>query len=340
MNASTIVVGAGISGLACAGALARAGRDAIVLERSRGLGGRCATRRIEGQPVDHGVAFLHGSDPAFLEALADVDPAEPLAGWPRRVQGEGPPCLPRAFGPGETRLAYASGITVFPKALARGLDVRRQAAVTSFQDIRGGVAVELGDGPPVLARDVVLAVPAPTARRFLTPLMARDRGTRAAGALLDSVGSQACLTVLIGYSLAGPAPPWDVLYPSDSDVVQTISHDSAKRAVKSFRVFVVQARPSWSRARLEEDEAVWSGALLREAGRLLRGRAEEPSFVVAHRWRFARTDGGTALSRPLLLRRPGGGRIVVTGEAFTPGGGIEGAWLAGLAAARRLVAEE
>jgi phytoene dehydrogenase-like protein len=49
-----VIVGAGIAGLACARELASCGREAVVLERSRGVGGRCATRRVNGQPVDHG----------------------------------------------------------------------------------------------------------------------------------------------------------------------------------------------------------------------------------------------------------------------------------------------
>jgi len=72
------VIGAGISGLTLARALRAAGRSAVVLERSRGVGGRCATRRIDGQPVDHGVAFLHGRDPRFLAELDAVTGATPL----------------------------------------------------------------------------------------------------------------------------------------------------------------------------------------------------------------------------------------------------------------------
>ena len=46
------------------------------------------------------------------------------------------------------------------------------------------------------------------------------------------------------------------------------------------------------------------------------------------------------MSRPLSSRVRGGGRVIVAGESFTPGGGIEGAWLAGNASARRLLEEE
>ncbi len=80
MDTDIIIIGAGITGLSCARRLRQAGVPALVLERARGVGGRCATRRVEGQPVDHGVIFLHGSDPDFLAALDEVENASPLPG--------------------------------------------------------------------------------------------------------------------------------------------------------------------------------------------------------------------------------------------------------------------
>src|SRR6266516_3159744 len=100
-----VVVGAGVSGLACASALSASGKRVVVLERARGVGGRCATRRVEGQPVDFGVAFFHGRAPGFLAALEAV-PSSALPGWPRDIHGAGSPCQPEAFAPGERRLAF------------------------------------------------------------------------------------------------------------------------------------------------------------------------------------------------------------------------------------------
>ena len=56
--------------------------------------------------------------------------------------------------------------------------------------------------------------------------------------------------------------------------------------------------------------------------------------------RFARADRGSEMTRPLSLRLPRGGRIIITGESFAPGGGVEAAWLAGNACARRLIEED
>jgi predicted NAD/FAD-dependent oxidoreductase len=339
-EADTVVVGAGIAGLACARALNEAGRPPIVLERSRGLGGRCATRRVAGQAVDHGVAFLHGSDGAFVDTIRAAGGPTPLDGWPVKIEGSGPPCLPKAFEPFERRLAYADGVTVFPKHLAHGLDVRLETPVASLSAASAGIHVHALDGASWLASSVVLAVPPPTALRLLRSLRCENPEAAAVGAVLGMIGSQSCLTALAGYPLDVNRPSWDIGYPDDSAIVQLISHDSSKRTGARYVVLVAQARPCWSRVQFDEPEGAWTAELIRETARLVGAWAETPSWVQAHRWRFARSDRGSEMSRPVSLRVPGGGRVIITGESFVPGGGIEAAWLAGIASARRLLEEE
>jgi len=54
VNTDTIIVGAGLAGLACARELARAGRQAIVVEVADRVGGRVATDTVDGFRIDRG----------------------------------------------------------------------------------------------------------------------------------------------------------------------------------------------------------------------------------------------------------------------------------------------
>ena len=47
-----VVVGAGISGCVCAYELSKAGHEVVVIEKGRGVGGRMATRRMQGARID------------------------------------------------------------------------------------------------------------------------------------------------------------------------------------------------------------------------------------------------------------------------------------------------
>lgn len=330
-----VVVGAGIAGLSCARAAASAGLRTVVLERSAGVGGRCATRRVEGQPVDHGLSFLHGSVAEFLEALDTVD-ATPVTGWPSRVRGTGAPCQPAAFAAGERRMAFAEGLSVFPKFLAAGIDVRKNQTVLDVAERGAAAVVRLEGGRELIAERVVLALPCEQTNLFLVSLGGDDREVGAARRLLEMLGTRPCLTLLAGYPAARPAPDWDVWYPEDSKVLQMLANDSSKRRDPNYRVLVLQAHARWSDEHFDSEPAEWSGLLLAEAARLAGGFVSQPLWQQTHRWRYARSAGNGELSSPLLLRLPGGASIGLAGEFFEPGGGAQAAFLSGRALASRL----
>ena len=336
-RADVVVVGAGVSGLACARALAAGGRVPVVLDRARGVGGRCATRRLEGEPVDFGVFFLHGRDPAFLAALREV-PATRVEGWPRRVHGSGRPCHPDSFAVGEERVAWAEGVTAFPRHLAAGLDVRLEAEVASLDVVRGQLRVTTRAGGALEARDVVLALASEQAQQLIAGLSSPTPGVASARAVLGSAFSEASLSLAALYRPGTTPPPWEVAYPEDSRILLAASHDSSKRVAPAFLAMVFQARPRWSREHLEDDG--WPDLALAEAARQLGPWVASPLHVHPHRWRYARADPSAELAGPMVLPMPGGGRLAICGDRFAPGGGVEAAWMSGNAAGRRLAATE
>jgi renalase len=329
-----IVVGAGIAGLACAREASARGLSPVVLERSRGVGGRCATHRLDGQPVDHGVPFLHGSESEFLAEWERVD-AERIVGWPRVLRGEGPPCQPNAFAPRERRVAFAAGISSFAKHLARGLVLRLGSRVAGIGVGTGGIRVTLEDGDVLEARRAVLALPVEQARAHLASLPDPAVAVRAVAHLLAPIGSRPCLTVIAGYPGDAPVPDWELWHPEESKVLQTLVHDSSKRKEPRRRVLVLQAPPCWSRQHLDLPPEEWTAEVVREAGRLAGDWAARPEVTRPQRWRYARADGGSELSLPVLLDLDGA-TLGIAGECFAPGGGTQAAYLSGVALASRL----
>lgn len=321
-----LVLGAGVSGLACAGALAREGAVVAALDKGRGVGGRAATRRLDGQPVDHGVPFLHGRDPGFLAAL-DAVPATRVEGWPTRISGTGPPCNPAAFDGRRParRLAFAEGLTALPKALAAGLDLRTGRRARRLDREGAGWSVEDEAGELHRASALVLALPVEQAAALLPP----SEELSSTRALLGLVSTRPCLALIAAYE--GPDDPLEaeLWLPEASEVLQLVSHDSSKRPQPRRRVLVLQARPAWSAARLEAPEQELVSALLAEAARLLGPWAASPALVQLHRWRYARVQSGDTFLAPYLTTLPGGARLGLCGEAFHPDAGVEGAFLAG-----------
>ena len=160
-----VVVGAGVAGLACARELARRHVPAVVLDRSRDVGGRCATRHVDGRAVDYGTFYLHAKPGGFAAVLDELDPAGRIAGWPSRVREPKLACQPDSLLPGSVRQAHRDGVSVLPRHLARGLDVRLGQEVTAIEEdgprlrlrLAGAGALEAGAKAASLARASVAA---------------------------------------------------------------------------------------------------------------------------------------------------------------------------------------
>ena len=339
-----IVIGAGISGLALAREARSRGLAPVVLERARGVGGRCATRRIDDQPVDHGVAFLHGRTPRFLEALDVVPDVSRISDWPRVRKGTGVPCQPQAFDGRERRVALAGGVSGFAKCLAGGLDVRLEtnvealvAVVEPGSPVGRRWEVRLASGGTLQARALALTMPVPSASALLQQMEPRVPAVTALLPLLGLVQTLPCLTVIARYPAGTPAPAWEISLPRDSAGIHAILHDSSKRAPGSRLILVIQARPGFSRSHLDDPVESWTRALLKEAASFHGEWIERPELVQPHIWRNARVAVGSELAGPVAVRLDGGAVLGVAGDGFHAAGGVEGAYLSGMALAERFL---
>jgi len=146
-----------------------------------------------------------------------------------------------------------------------------------------------------------------------------------------------CLTLISGYAPEALRPDWDVCYPDPSDILQLISHDSAKRGSPSQPVLVFQCRPGWSASHWDDEPRDWTETVLGEAQRICGDEVGRPSWIDTQRWRFARLSEGESLRGPLMLRMAGGAHIGIAGEALDEDGGVQAAWRSGRRLASRLL---
>ena len=76
------VIGAGMCGISCASYLQKNGFEVTVFEKSRGIGGRMASRRINEQvSVDHGAQYIKPYSKNFLHFLEETVRAGFASSW-------------------------------------------------------------------------------------------------------------------------------------------------------------------------------------------------------------------------------------------------------------------
>ena len=76
-------------------------------------------------------------------------------------------------------------------------------------------------------------------------------------------------------------------------------------------------------------------SLLGEVAALHGAWAASPDAVQTHIWKHARVVSGSELAQPVIIQMESGPVLGIAGDGFHPAGGVEGAYLSGLALAAR-----
>jgi len=132
------IIGAGITGLHLAQTLQRCGFKSVLFEKSKGIGGRIATRRIDDLGFDHGAADL---DPSvlFQSYLGNYGITLPVQG----------------------------GMNQIAKKMAQGLEILKESKVIRIIRKDQVYHLETENGPTYHAHHVVVTAPLPQALELL-----------------------------------------------------------------------------------------------------------------------------------------------------------------------------
>ena len=265
-----VVVGAGLAGVACAVGLRAAGVPVRVLDRGRAVGGRMASRRLAGRPVDLGAAYFTVRDPGFAEVVGRWRTAGLARPWTSELAVLGDAGRDRSSGP--VRWAAPGGLRSLVTDLATGLDVELDHEV---RHVGPGPVV---DGEP--ADVVVLAMPDPQALRLV------DAGSAAADQLTGREW-RPVIAVAAGWE-ARRWPALPAAFVNDNPVLSLVADDGDRRG-DAAPVLVLHSTADVAR----EHDAAPDGAVAPMLGMLrdLLDVDAAPSWTHAHRWRFAAPAG-------------------------------------------------
>lgn len=323
------VIGAGIAGLACAGALQQAGHRVQLFEKSRGPGGRMSTRRDEaaGWQCDHGAQYFTARDPDFRAELQRWLAAGAAALWTPRLSVIGEADRHRREA-GLERFVGLPRMTAPARLLAAELALNTGCTITALQREPVGWRLHSAEQGLLAARfdALLLALPAPQAGALL-----RTAAQEELAALADSVRMRGCWALMLRYP-AALALPFDAAF-VNSGPLRWVARDSSKpgRPVGSGpETWLLHAEAEWSEARLAWPADAVAAELL-QAFAALGAPAPAPGAWTAHCWRYA--DTLTALSLGSVWRAEAG--LGLCGD-WLNGGKVEGAWLSGRALARQL----
>ncbi|SDI67072.1 NAD(P)/FAD-dependent oxidoreductase [Pseudomonas panipatensis] len=324
MSAPIAIIGTGIAGLSAAHALRDAGQDVQLFDKGHGSGGRMASKRSEAGALDLGAQYFTARDRRFLDAIqkwreagwvAEWDPA--LYQYRDGVLSPSPDEQPRWVG-----TPRMSAIT---RALLHGLTVTFSCRITEV--FRGEQHWQLQDaegqnhGP---FSHVLIATPAPQA----AALLASAPKLAAAAA---SIAMEPTWAVALGFAETLQTPVQGC-FVQEGPLTWLASNRCKPGRDTHMDTWVLHASSSWSRQHIDMPKEAVIEHLRGNFAEMIGCAVPAPVFALAHRWLYA---------RPLEAHQLGALAdadlgIYACGD-WCLSGRVEGAWLSGLEAARRLL---
>ncbi|MFJ9991591.1 NAD(P)/FAD-dependent oxidoreductase [Pseudomonas putida] len=324
MTVPIAIIGAGIAGLSAAQALQKAGQNVHLFDKGHGSGGRMASKRSDAGALDLGAQYFTARDRRFVEQVQQWV----AAGWVEQWK-------PQLYN-------YRDGeLTPSPDEQTRWVGVPRMSAITRglLKDVtvnfgcriaevfRGKQYWHLQDtegcshGP---FSQVVIAVPAPQA----TPLLA---ATPKLAAVAAGVQMEPTWAIALGFQ-APLDTPMQGCFVQDNPLDWLARNRSKPGRDEHLDTWVLHATSHWSRQHLDLPREEVIEQLWGEFAELVGCVVPAPTFALAHRWLYARPVGnhewGTLADADQGLYACGD---------WCLSGRVEGAWLSGQEAARRLL---
>jgi len=317
------VIGAGLAGLTCARTLADHNINVTVFEKSRGFGGRCATRRDGVWRFDHGAQYFTLRDERLVPLMHAWQQQGVIAKWQgalgvREASGWQPASA------ATQRYVAVPGMSALGRHLANDLDVQCGTQVAVIKREGRGWRLLSDVGADLGAYDTVLVcVPSPQAGVLLEDI-APSLAAQAAEAVMHP--TWATMLVL----RERPGLRWDGAFINDDATLGWISRDASKPGRAAHETWVLHATRAWSVQHIGDDAARVATAMV-DAFAAIAG-AVEPVHAVAHRWLYALPDPVTRESA-LFDASLGLG----AGGDWCGGPRVEGALLSGFALAGRVM---
>jgi renalase len=293
MQKHVAVIGAGIAGLACASALCAAGHCVSIFEKSRGPGGRMATRWLDrdcNPPLgfDHGAQYFLADNPAFVEVLAQAQKQGFAAPWTGQVVNLAygqvnphPSSTPRWVGrPGMASLLRYL-FTQLPLAVVQSTQWESRIVGLVHDGQHHTLRIQRSDGQLKTIEGfdaVVCAIPAEQARDLMADY-APDLANQAA-----RVQSSVTWSVIVAFDAPLKAE-FDGAFVVDNPL-GWICRDSSKPGRATGERWVLQATADWSRLHQENSPQAVAAMLLEVFGSVI-GERIEPTLVAAHRWLYS-----------------------------------------------------
>ncbi|WLR57877.1 NAD(P)/FAD-dependent oxidoreductase [Guptibacillus hwajinpoensis] len=263
------IVGGGIAGTLAARKLTEDGINVLVLDKSKSVGGRLATRRIGDGRADHGAQFFTVRTDQFQQFVDEWEQNQWISRW---------------FGDKHARYKATNGMNQLVKNLASGVPHQLNSKVERIERAEEEYVVISEEGERVQASLVILTPPAPQTLQLLeaSDVQLSDQSLQSLNQITFDPAIVGLLTLKKEEETRLPPEGH-----KDSDLPDGIERvvDNREKGISDERIITVYGTPDFSKSFYHhEDEAVLS-EMLKKIDHLL--PLESLVSQQLKRWRYA-----------------------------------------------------
>ncbi|NNF65939.1 MAG: NAD(P)-binding protein [Gammaproteobacteria bacterium] len=277
------VIGAGLSGLVAARELHKCS-DVTVFEKSRGFGGRMATRYGTEFEFDHGAQFFVARSKRFQKFLEPLIVQGTVACWHARfveLQRDKITAT-RDWDDDFPHYVGAPRMSAIGRYLADGLTIRQNTTVANIAREASGWRLADNEGNELGCFDwVVCALPAAQTAALVPDdsLLYRRAAT---------TKMRACYALMLGFDKP-LSLPWQAARVLDADI-SWISVNSSKPKRPDDFTLVVHSTNKYADANIDRPIPQVQEHLLAELSAVIGTDCSHATFCQLHRWRYANID--------------------------------------------------
>lgn len=277
------IIGAGISGLVLANKLNK-NFDVTVYDKSRGIGGRLATRYADEYQFDHGAQYFTAKTKPFQDFVKYLQQNEVVDVWNARfVEIKGREINKHDSWNDE----YPHYIGV-PKMNAVGKFLAKDLNVSLSCNINDIVRYEnkwrLFDDQGVFHDSydyIVLAMPPHQANNLLYNIVEFKEQ-------IKSYKMQGCFSLMLGYENEMEFE-FDAALVKDS-ILSWIAVNSSKQERPNGFSLLINSANDWAEENIESNLDIVKDKMLKEAQQILGSKIDTFNHCNIHRWRYANID--------------------------------------------------
>ncbi|OLO42752.1 hypothetical protein BTR23_01760 [Alkalihalophilus pseudofirmus] len=334
---SVIIVGAGLAGIIAAKKFEEQNVNYLVLEKGNSVGGRMATRRMNGGRSDHGAQFFTARSEKMKHLVKQWEQDGLIHTWTKGFHQMKNVMEIESLSlhqDGYPRYAGKGGMNALTQGIANGLNIQLKHIVETVQWVEDKWAIKVrvdGKSQELTFTANRLMLTSPTAQSIE---LLHGGGILVEASVMKELEETSyfpCLCAIVTLDA-----PTNIPKPGGIQIKEGIISflgDNQQKGISDTTVVTIHGNEYWSREHYDQDDHVIIETLIQAARPLLgEGNILDKQLK---RWRYSKPD---KLHPEEFVASTLPGPIVFAGDIFKRGA-VEGAILSGLAAAEWIVEE-